>query len=117
MGNAAQYGRKDTPVTVRVTRTTSVATITVTNSIRDKPIPPELIGVLFDPYRRGRGSERHHTGLGLGLYIAHEIVKAHHGHIEVESTEAGTSFHVMLPLRSLPASASAPAQVSSTEGR
>ena len=112
IGNAAQYGRKDTPVTVRVATTAAVATITVTNSIRDKPIPPDLLGVLFDPYRRGRGSERHHTGLGLGLYIAHEIVTSHHGAIEVESTEAGTSFHVMLPL-----DVTSAVQVSSTDAR
>ena len=98
MGNAAQYGPKEAPVTIRVAKTPTVASITVTNAIRDKPIAPELLSVLFDPYRRGRGSERNHTGLGLGLYIAHEIVQSHHGRIEVESTEAGTSFHVLLPL-------------------
>ena len=99
MGNAAQYGRKDAPVTIRLARTSSVVTITVTNAIRDKPIPHDQLAVLFDPYRRGRGSEHRHTGLGLGLYIVHEIVTAHGGRINVESTDDGTSFHVMLPLR------------------
>lgn len=98
MGNAAQYGKKDTPVTVELARTATAVTITVTNAIHDKPIPREQLAVLFDPYRRGKGSERRHTGLGLGLYIVHEIVKAHRGTIEVDSTPAGTSFRVMLPL-------------------
>jgi signal transduction histidine kinase len=98
LGNAAQYGRKDAPVTIQIEKLRSIVTISVTNAIRDKPIPQEQLAVLFDPYRRGRGSERHHTGLGLGLYIVHEIVRAHGGQINVDSTAAGTSFRVMLPL-------------------
>ncbi|HNQ63484.1 MAG TPA: ATP-binding protein, partial [Syntrophorhabdaceae bacterium] len=37
-------------------------------------------------------------GVGLGLFIVHNIVQAHNGYIEVESTEGvGTSFFVYLP--------------------
>jgi signal transduction histidine kinase len=37
-------------------------------------------------------------GVGLGLFIAHNIVKAHDGYIEVESVEGkGSSFAVCLP--------------------
>lgn len=40
------------------------------------------------------------SGLGLGLYIAREIVTAHEGKIEVNSSpETGTTFSVRLPLR------------------
>ena len=99
MGNAAQYGRKAEPVTLRIEAVHDIVTISVTNAIRDKPIPREQLAVLFDPYRRGRGSERHHSGLGLGLYIVHEIVQGHGGRIEVESTEAGTVFRVILPVK------------------
>jgi signal transduction histidine kinase len=99
IGNAVQYGRKGAPVTIRLEQSSTIVTITVTNAIRDKPIPHDQLAVLFDPYRRGRGSEHRHTGLGLGLYIVHEIVASHGGRIDVESTDDGTSFHVMLPLR------------------
>lgn len=99
MGNAAQYGKKGVPVTIQIARDATSVTIAVTNAIRDLPIPPEQIAVLFDPYRRGRGSERHHAGLGLGLYIVHEIVQAHHGRVEVSSSSDGTVFRVILPLR------------------
>jgi signal transduction histidine kinase len=103
MSNAAQYGRRGAPVRIEIAQSTAVATITVTNTNRDRPIPPELIEVLFDPYRRGRDETKHHTGLGLGLYIVHEIVVAHSGRIEVESNAATTSFTVTLPLRWEPA--------------
>jgi phosphoserine phosphatase RsbU/P len=99
MGNAAQYGKKGAPVTIQLVRDATSVTIAVTNANRDQAIPPEQLAVLFDPYRRGRGSERHHAGLGLGLYIVHEIVQAHHGRVEVESSAAGTVFRVVLPLR------------------
>jgi sigma-B regulation protein RsbU (phosphoserine phosphatase) len=99
MGNAAQYGKKGAPVTIQIARDATTVAISVTNAIRDQPIPSEQLAVLFDPYRRGRGSERHHAGLGLGLYIVHEIVQAHHGRVEVESSGAGTVFRVILPLR------------------
>lgn len=99
VGNAAQYGKKGEPVTVRVECGEDVVSITVHNAIRDKPIPPDQLAVLFDPYRRGGGSERHHRGLGLGLYIVSQIVQSHHGRIDVASSEAGTAFRVTLPLR------------------
>jgi signal transduction histidine kinase len=60
-------------------------------------MPPELVPHAFDPFRRGddrRGSE----GLGLGLYIARQILAAHEGSIEVSSTaEKGTTVSFTLP--------------------
>lgn len=60
-------------------------------------IPSELIGTIFEPFRRG---ERSGQGLGLGLYIVREIARAHRGTVEVVSTPAaGTRFEVKLPRR------------------
>ena len=63
-----------------------------------QPISPDLMGVLFQPFRRGESHDRSPHGLGLGLYIVDQIVRAHEGSIGVESTpEAGTTFTVHLP--------------------
>jgi PAS domain S-box-containing protein len=61
-------------------------------------IPPEALPVLFRPFERASRGNRGRRGLGLGLYITHEIVRGHAGTIEVRSKEtAGTSFVVRLP--------------------
>ena len=62
-------------------------------------IAPELLPHLFDPFR---GSAQQlapgkHRGLGLGLYIVHQIVLAHEGRITVQSEGGVTEFEVRLP--------------------
>ncbi len=69
-------------------------------------IPPDVLPHIFDPFRSGRAraeeapSRRASTrneGLGLGLYIVREIVRAHGGQLQVESAAGSTSFSVVLP--------------------
>ena len=66
-----------------------------------EPIPAEVLPRLFEPFRRGRRGKRSSSGrhhLGIGLFIAREVVLAHGGSIEVTSTLAeGTRFVVRLP--------------------
>jgi PAS domain S-box-containing protein len=55
-------------------------------------IAADDLAKVFDPfYSRRQG------GTGLGLTIVHRIVDEHGGHIEVESSRAGTTFTVSLP--------------------
>jgi signal transduction histidine kinase/FixJ family two-component response regulator len=96
MSNAVQYGRVGSPIVIEVSGSELTATISVHNVNRDRPIPPERLATLFDPYRRGHDHEHNATGLGLGLYIVHEIVRAHGGTIDVESVESGTTFRIVL---------------------
>ena len=53
---------------------------------------------LFDPFRRAAGPRPvSDSGLGLGLFIAQEIIVAHRGRIEVRSSEKdGTTFEELL---------------------
>ena len=62
-------------------------------------IPQETRAVLFQPMRRGNEHEqRGREGLGLGLFIVKQIVVAHAGEVDVQSSEAeGTTFTVTLP--------------------
>lgn len=97
LSNAAQYGHPEGPVTIEVKPQGDMVAIIVRNRLRDLPIPREQLDVLFDPYRRGRGAEQRSRGLGLGLYIVKEIVRAHHGWITVTSSAEGTEFQVIIP--------------------
>jgi sigma-B regulation protein RsbU (phosphoserine phosphatase) len=96
MSNAAHYGAVGGPVVVELKGSPSSTTIHVRNPVRDKPIPKDVQAVLFDPFQRGREHGRNTGGLGLGLYIVHEIVRAHGGTIAVDSSESGTVFTVVL---------------------
>ena len=63
-----------------------------------RAIAPGEIETLFDPFRRGAETARTTQGLGLGLFIASQIVSAHGGMIDVTSTVSdGTLFRVTLP--------------------
>ncbi len=95
--NAIQYGRPLEPIVIEVTGTAATATVAVRNAVRDQPLDADRLGMLFDPYQRGAEARRHASGLGLGLYIVSEIVRAHRGTIAAESTLAGTVFRVELP--------------------
>lgn len=71
---------------------------------RGAPIPPSVLPTLFDPFVRGTAVEsparRRHGSLGLGLYIAREVVAAHDGTIDLTSSAAeGTVFTVRIPRR------------------
>jgi sigma-B regulation protein RsbU (phosphoserine phosphatase) len=61
-------------------------------------IPPEIIGSLFKPFAREE-TRSSQNGLGLGLYIASEIAKAHGGALSVTSSEESTDFSFRMALR------------------
>ena len=95
VANALEHGPPDEPVQVLVDGTDSLVRFAVTNG--GDPIPPELMPRLFHPFVRGSAS-RPRSGLGLGLYIASEIARAHGGSLHVSSTpETGTTFTAVLP--------------------
>lgn len=101
LNNAAQYRGKDHPVTVSVEGEQDLMLVKVQNF--GPVIPPESIRTVFDPLVQLRVVEgqpgRPTTSLGLGLFIAQEITKAHGGSISATSDEiSGTTFSVQLPM-------------------
>lgn len=100
IGNAIQHGEKQVPIVI--TMRSSEDRIMIDFANRGNVIPPERIGALFEPLVRfaepGKSAEQNDTSLGIGLYIAREVVNSHHGAISVSSSEAGgTVFSVSLP--------------------
>jgi signal transduction histidine kinase len=75
----------------------SSVTLTVSNA---GSVPEAIRPRLFDPFR---SHERHKSGdggLGLGLYIAQQVVLAHGGSIALDATDPErTTFRVELPRR------------------
>ena len=96
LGNALQYSRPDTPVTVRTRGEGDEVALEVHNL--GASISREMIPALFEPMKRGMDQLSAPRSVGLGLYIVDQIVRAHRGRISVESTaEQGTTFTVRLP--------------------
>lgn len=60
-------------------------------------IPQEELTHIFDQFYRGKKTNEHHNGSGLGLSVAKEIVELHEGTIDVVSSVAGTKFLITLP--------------------
>jgi signal transduction histidine kinase len=95
VSNALSHGQPRTPVRITVRDAGPQVVLEVHNT--GMPIPPQFLPRIFEPFRQGeaRLSSR---GLGLGLYIVAEVVKAHGGTVEARSTaEEGTTFTVRLP--------------------
>jgi signal transduction histidine kinase len=100
VANAMQYGREDGPVRVVAQAHSDGVALRVHNE--GPPISEGAIKTMFDPMVRQQNpnGDKHPTGLGLGLYIAREVVTAHGGTIAVTSTgKEGTTFTVQIPRR------------------
>ncbi len=98
-GNAIEYGTPGTAVTVKARADGADAVVEISNL--GVPIPPDVLPFIFEPFRRARKREKSATGnLGLGLYIAHQIVLSHGGTLDAHSADGTTTFVMRLPRRS-----------------
>jgi signal transduction histidine kinase len=96
IGNAIEHGSAQRPIHVRVVGSPNEIALDVHNE--GAPIPADAVATLFDPFRgTSRKVPSRHAGLGLGLYIVDQIVRAHGGTMEVRTGEEGTTFGVHLP--------------------
>jgi signal transduction histidine kinase len=98
LSNAVQHGTRGSPVSLAADGDNYNLTFRVKNR---GVIAADLLQVIFDPMVQIPSEEAgasNFTNLGLGLYIAREIVQAHRGTIHAESSpEDGTTFSVELP--------------------
>ncbi len=94
LGNAIAHGQD--PIVVSLVGDAEAITLSVAN--RGSVIPAEVLATLFEPFARAKArTSLASGGLGLGLYIVREIVRAHDGTIEVSSTSDETVVCVRLP--------------------
>ena len=112
LNNAVQHGDRNQPITLSAHGDAEKIALQVKN--RGRPIPVDQLQVIFNPLVQIPSAlveedSSPSTSLGLGLYIAHEIMTRHGGTIVAESTqEAGTVFSAHLPRKPAIAHAHAP---------
>jgi phosphoserine phosphatase RsbU/P len=108
LGNAISHGTADRPVRVDAAAADGVLELSVANG--GTPVPEHARKRLFQPFYRGErpGPTQ---GLGLGLYIAGEIAKAHGGTIELHSSEIETRFTFRMPIEGVDVRPQYPGQI------
>ncbi|SDD65701.1 GAF domain-containing sensor histidine kinase [Pedobacter soli] len=94
LSNAITHGSKGKPIAIDFTQQEKGYLIKISND--GTPIPKNILPHLFKPFSRGK-VQPGQQGLGLGLYIASEIARAHGGFISVSSINERTCFEVELP--------------------
>jgi sigma-B regulation protein RsbU (phosphoserine phosphatase) len=95
VGNAVKHGDSAQPIRIYAQTAEGAFKLSVANA--GDPIPPFALKRLFQPYARGSG-KGNAQGLGLGLYIASEIARAHGGMLTVASSTLETRFTFQMPL-------------------
>jgi PAS domain S-box-containing protein len=98
--NAVNYSPEESEVEVEVTSFDGEMLLSVLD--RGQGVPQEDRERIFDRFYQVEDVDHHSiSGLGLGLYIARQIVEAHGGRIWHEPRSGGGSiFRVMIPRRS-----------------
>jgi two-component system, OmpR family, sensor histidine kinase VicK len=106
--NAVQHGTPGSPVRVRLTGDEKSVAVEVHN---EGMIPRELLPRIFEPFRSGQHHGSRGEGLGLGLFIANAIARAHGGGLDVDSSGGETVFRLVLPREAAARNAAAPARI------
>ena len=95
-GNAIEHAARGTVARIKAHAEGAEVIVEVSNQGDD--IPADVHPFIFEPFRRAKQHEKSATGnLGLGLYIAHEIVLSHGGTLEAHSAGGTTTFVMRLP--------------------
>ena len=96
LDNALKYSPHDTPVIVEVHNGSGMVAVAVTD--RGEGIPSQEQVRIFERLYRSPSVERQIPGSGLGLSIALNIVRAHHGDLTVASRPGETTFRLTIPV-------------------
>jgi signal transduction histidine kinase len=94
LANALTHSSPDSPIWVAVQGNETHFEMSVTNE--GEGIEPHIREQLFEPFARGTARPGQ-EGLGLGLYIASEIARAHEGSLEVTTQDGKICFTFKMP--------------------
>lgn len=92
LDNAVKHGSPDEPIRVTLSTSGSRTFIDVANN--SPAIAPAVLETLFEPFTQGLGATR--EGMGLGLFISREVMRAHGGSLTATSTQGVTRFRAEL---------------------
>lgn len=96
LSNAFKYAAR-APVEITLTRVGDVAEIQVAD--HGPGIPEDARERIFERFERA-ASSRHYGGMGIGLYVARQIVNAHGGTIDATNRACGgATLNIRLPIR------------------
>jgi len=95
LDNALKYSPPESPVTIQVHNAGGMLTVAVTDRGPGIPIPEQ--SRIFERLYRGPSVSRQIPGSGLGLSIALNVARAHHGDLTVSSRPGETTFLLGLP--------------------
>jgi len=97
LSNARHHGEVGRPIATTLAQEHGWALLEVANA--GAPIAPDVAASLFNPFKRSSlHNPRNRTGMGLGLYIAAQIVREHQGEIAYRHEHGQVVFSVRLPL-------------------
>lgn len=99
ISNALKYA-PHSPIIIRASHNEKEIHISISD--QGKGIHPEKLKKIFERFERA-ASETDPSGLGLGLYIARQVMLGHGGDLWVDSSFGhGSTFHIMLPMKRKP---------------
>jgi signal transduction histidine kinase len=93
--NAVEHAAPGTAVVVKARGEGPEVVVEVVN--QGDPIPQDVLPFIFDPFRQARRKRSATGNLGLGLYIANQIVRSGHGTLVAYSVDGTTTFLMRLP--------------------
>jgi len=96
--NAIKYNQNSPKIHCKLSSNSTSFTIEISDN--GLGIAEKYKKQIFDKFFRAEQSEIHNVkGLGLGLYYANEIIKAHKGKINIDSKlNTGSTFKITIPL-------------------
>jgi PAS domain S-box-containing protein len=99
LSNSVKYSTKEKEIIIKSAHIKSNIVISVQDF--GEGIPESEQKLIFNRFYRANSAIDHHiSGIGLGLYVAMQIIKAHHGKMWVKSAKGkGSTFYLSIPMK------------------